>query len=107
MARFLLQITEANHDENEFFTLGGAGFDTEAERAANLSRIPRIDPSHSCEDPAVPRCYIVDVLDPDGFSIVDNIEVSEQTAHELLGVDDFEPLRAGERAMFAALAAVS
>lgn len=27
---FCLQITEANHIENEFFTLGGAGFLTEA-----------------------------------------------------------------------------
>lgn len=100
---FLLQITEANHDEGEFFVLGGAGFESEAARAANLATIPEL--KHDCQDPSISRCYTVDILDPaDGWSIVDNVEVSEATAHALLGVADFEPLRQSERTMLAAVA---
>jgi hypothetical protein len=101
---YLLQITEANHTENQFFTLGGAGFDTEAERQANLATIPAFE--HDCD--AGDRCYILDILDPDDeFSVVDDFEISESTAHRLLGVEDFEPLRAQERALFEAASKVA
>ena len=94
---YLLQITEANRTENQFFTLGGAGFDTEAERQANLATIPAYD--HDCD--ANDRCYMLDILDPDDdFSIVDEREISEATARALLGTDDFEPLREQERMMW-------
>jgi hypothetical protein len=101
---YLLQITEANHTENQFFTLGGAGFDTEAERQANLATIPAHD--HDCA--ANDRCYMLDILDPeDEFSVVNEFEISEATAHTLLGVEDFEPIRVRERAMWDAASAVT
>jgi len=90
----LLQIVEANHDENEFYTLGGAGFRTEAERTANLATIPVCD--HNCADDN--RCYFLDVLDPaDDFSVLEEREISESTVKTLLGVTDLEPLRRQER----------
>lgn len=103
MTGYGLQITEANHDEDEFFTLGGAIFDTAEERQASIDALPRF--VHDCADPSVRRCYTVDVLDEDGWSIVDNIEVSETTAQELLGTSDFEPMRQAERAALRAVAA--
>lgn len=93
---YLLQITEANHGENEFYMLGGAGFNTEKERQANLATIPRF--IHDCAQDD--RCYVLDILDPaDDFSVIDDFEISAETAHTLLGVDDFEPLREQERKM--------
>ncbi|ROR97827.1 hypothetical protein EDD28_2436 [Salana multivorans] len=103
MTGYGLQITEANHDENEFFTLGGAIFDTAEERQASIDALPRF--VHDCADESVRRCYTVDVLNEDGWSIVDNIEVSETTAQELLGTSDFEPMRQSERAALRAVAA--
>lgn len=95
---FCIAITEANHAENEFYQLGGAGFLTDAERQANLATIPRFE--HDCQDPTIDRCYRVDILNPDDqFTIDDEFEITEETAHALLGVEDFEPLREGERAM--------
>lgn len=107
---YLLQLTEANHDENEFFTLGGAGFLTETDRQASIDRIKAsVDlTGHDCEDPEVHRCYLIDVLDPaDQFTQIDNFEIDEDTAHEVLGVADFEPLRERERAGLAAVMAVT
>ncbi|GAA1992611.1 hypothetical protein GCM10009718_32900 [Isoptericola halotolerans] len=105
-ATYCLQITEANHDEDQFFTLGGAGWDSAHDRQVAIDSIPRLE--HDCEDPTVRRCYIVDVLDPvDQFTIDDNFEIDEATAHTLLGVEDFEPLRERERAAFAAVEAVT
>lgn len=96
---YLLQIVEANHDENEFYTLGGAGFRTEAERTANLTTIPVCD--HNCDDDN--RCYFLDVLDPaDDFSVLEELEISEDTAKTLLGVSDLEPVRNQERELLAA-----
>lgn len=104
MSTYLLQVTEANHTENQFYTLGGAGFDTESERRENLEGIAAYD--HDCD--ADDKCYILDILDPeDGFSIIDDREISAKTAHELLGVEDFEPLREKERALWDAAWRVS
>lgn len=103
MTNYLLRLTEANHGENEFFELGGAGFSTEAERAASIAGIPRDLGDHDCQTALC--CYLVDVLSPeDDFSITDSFEVTEAIAHELLGVEDFEPLRARERGLLAAVA---
>lgn len=108
---FLLQLTEANHDDNEFYTLGGAGFLSEAERQASIDRIKASADltGHDCEDPDVHRCYLIDVLDPaDQFTQLDNFEIDETTAHEVLGVDDFGPIRERERAgLYLASKAVS
>lgn len=103
---YLLQLTEANHDEGEFFTLGGAGFLTETDRQASIARIKaRVDlTGHDCHNPDVHRCYLIDVLDPaDQFTQVDNFEIDEDTAHHVLGLDDFEPLRERERALLGAV----
>jgi hypothetical protein len=89
--KFLLAITEANHERDEFYSLGGAGFDTEQERAENITRISRDLDGHACAQAS--RCYMLDVLGVDGWSLIDGFEISERTAHQLLGVDDFEPLR--------------
>ena len=102
MKTYNIAIVEANHTQNEFYTLGGAGWQTEAERDAELARIPAFE--HDCA--AAERCYIVDILDPaDGWSIVGDREISEETAHVLLGVEDFEALREQERAINAMLLA--
>lgn len=104
---YLLQLTEANHDDNEFYALGGAGFLTQAERQASIDRIRAASDltGHSCQDPDVHHCYVIDVLDPaDQFTVVDNFEIDEQTAHDVLGVADFEPLRTRERTALAAVA---
>jgi hypothetical protein len=101
-AAFLLAITEANHDRDGFFALGGAGFDTAEERTENLSRISRDLDGHVCEQDN--KCYFLDVLDSeDQFSVIDEIEISERTAHQLLGVVDFEPLRQQQDANIAAM----
>lgn len=100
-AMFLVQLVEANHVENEFFTLGGAGFTTERDRATNFAAISRDLTGHDCV--TADRCYLVELLAPhDGFTVDDALEVSEATAHALLGVDDFEPLRQAERRTFTA-----
>lgn len=89
-----LQIVEANHVDDQFYTLGGAGFETAAERAENLMQIPAFE--HDCD--ADDRCYILDFLDEE-MSITDDREISAQTAMELLGVDDLGPLRESEKQM--------
>ena len=102
----LLQVTEANHTRDEFYTLGGAGFESEAERAEEIAKLPRDLGPHSCETGN--RCYLVDVLDgEDGFSVLESIEVTEETAHALLGIEDFEPIRQAQDAAVAGLLAES
>lgn len=99
---FCLQLTEANHDENKFFTLGGAGFLSEAERQASIDRIKAATDltGHDCQDPEVHHCYLIDVLADNGDHL-DNFEIDEATAYDVLGVDDFEPMRQLERDLFA------
>lgn len=105
-AKYLLQLVEANHVENEFFTLGGAGFTNDADRATNVAAISRDLNDHDCE--TADCCYLVQVLDPrDEFTVDNEFEVSGPTAHALLGVDDFEPLRQAERRALAAIYEVS
>jgi len=99
-----LQIVEVNHTDNAFYTLGGAGWTTEAGRAANLASIPPFE--HDCD--AADRCYILDILDPtDGWSIVDDREISAETARTLLGVESFDELREAEKAMLDELVSAS
>lgn len=95
-----LQITEANHADNAFWTLGGIIVDTKRERDAEFVRIPAFE--HDCDNDD--RCYILDVLDNDG-SIVSDKEISADTARTLLGVDDLGPLREQDKAIVNALLA--
>ncbi|MFE6967087.1 hypothetical protein ACFVAJ_18385 [Agromyces sp. NPDC057679] len=96
MPQHTINIVEANHDDNEFYTLGTAVFDDEVHRDANLAKIPPHD--HDCDESS--RCYLLDIIDPeDGWSVLNNIEISEDTAKLLLGTQDLEPLRELDRAL--------
>jgi len=97
-----LQITEANHADNVFWTLGGIIVDTKRERDAEFKRIQAFD--HDCDHDD--RCYMLDVLDKDG-SIVDDKEISAETARILLGVDDLGPLREQDKAMIEGMLATA
>jgi len=89
-----LQITEADHEANEFRCLGGATWDTKAERDAAFDAIPASETADRAVDDF---SWMVDVLDEDGFSIVADREVDEHVVLELLGASSIEELR--ERAI--------
>lgn len=89
-----LQITEADHEANEFRCLGGATWDTKAERDAAFDAIPE---SKTADRETDDFSWIVDVLDEDGFSIVADREIDEHVVLELLGDSSIESLR--ERAI--------
>lgn len=75
---YCLQVVEANHADNAFYVLGGAGWLTASERDIQFARIP----SAVNDDDA--KCwYILDVLDPDG--IIDDKTISADAARALLG----------------------
>lgn len=75
---YCLQVTEANHTDNAFWNLGGAGWLTAEERDAEFARIP----AHVNDEDA--KCwYILDVLDPEG--IVNEKSISVETARALIG----------------------
>lgn len=86
-----LQITEADHEANEFRTLGGAAWTTCAERDAAFAAIPASTTADSSIDSF---SWMVDVLDEDGFSIVADREVDVETVLELLGERSIEDVRA-------------
>lgn len=89
-----LQIIEADHEANEFRTLGGAAWPTRAERDAAFATIP----ASTTSDPATdPFTWIVDVLDEDGFSIITDREIDVEIVLELLGETSIEEVR--ERAI--------
>lgn len=98
-----LQITEANHADDRFYTLGGILVDSKRERDAELAKIPAFD--HDCAGDD--RCYILDILERDGFSVADDREISAETAAILLGTDDFERLREQDRQRWDAVLASS
>lgn len=95
-----LRLAEANHAESEIFELGYATYASQDTRLDFLNAMNPPEPGHDCM--TADHCYSVDVLAADGWSILDSIEVSAETAHTLLGLDDFEQLRRRERAMYAA-----
>lgn len=95
-----LRLAETNHTESEIFELGYAAYPSQDTRLDFLSAMNPPEPSHNCM--TADHCYSIDVLDTDGWTILDSIEVSAETAHTLLGLHDFEPLRRRERAMYAA-----
>lgn len=85
-----LQITEADHEANEFRRLGGATWDTKAERDAAFDAIPASSTADRASDDF---SWIVDVLDEDGFSIVADREIDEDVVLELLGETSIEDVR--------------
>lgn len=100
---YCLQVTEANHRDNAFWVLGGAGWLTKAEMDAAFIRIP----SH-VNNPEAMQWYIVDVLDEDGV-IVDGAAVydkpiSADTARRLLGCSIEWRRRVAKRANAAQIA---
>lgn len=85
---YYLEITEANHTDNQFYTLGGAGWDTATERNEQYKSIPTY--GHDCDNDD--KCYFLDVVQPNGDRIKEK-EISAATAMTLLGVSDLTPLR--------------
>jgi hypothetical protein len=75
---------------NEFRCLGGATWDTKAERDTAFDAIPTSETSNREVDDF---SWIVDVLDEDGFSIVADREIDEHVVLELLGSNSIEDLR--------------
>lgn len=103
---YALQITEADHEANEFRTLGGAAWPIKAERDAAYAAIPESSTSDRSTDPFT---WIVDLLDDDGFTIIGDKEIDESTVLRLLGGDSIEVVREAAiereaRAMAAAFA---
>jgi hypothetical protein len=89
-------LTEANHDDNEFYELGGAAYASESECSAFLDALPRGLGDHDCS--TADQCYFVDVLSgADGFSCTDSIEVTAVNARTLVGVDDLATLRHADK----------
>jgi hypothetical protein len=82
-----MQVTEAHHEDDAFYQLGGAGFRTEAETLARFKAVPenkKPDPDN--DEPT----YVLDLLDED--SIVDDKRITAATARRLLG-EDLDTLR--------------
>lgn len=88
---YMLQITEADHEANEFRVLGGAAWTTKAERDAAFAAIPESTTSDRATDDFT---WIVDVLADDEFSIVADKEIDEDVVLTLLGASSIEDLRA-------------
>lgn len=78
-----LQVVEANHEENAFHVLGGAGFTTHAETMASFNSAPTAQ--KQAPDDMRPG-YVLDVLDDD-LNVIDDKRISAATARELLGAD--------------------
>lgn len=78
-----LQIVEANHREDAFHTLGGAGFDTPEGALASF----RAAPTAPEQEPGdMNPGYVLDVLDDD-LNVIDDKRISAATARALLGAD--------------------
>jgi hypothetical protein len=87
---YALQITEADHEANEFRCLGGAAWPTKAMRDEAYASIPESETSDRSTDDFT---WIVDLLDDDGFSIIGDKEVDEWVVLKLLDGDSIEGLR--------------
>ena len=75
-----IQITEADHAANAFHTLGGAGFLSNKETLEHWKAIP----THP-HDETADFNHTADLLDADGFTIVEEKPISAATAAQLLG----------------------
>lgn len=79
-----LRITLANHEKNSFGTVGGAGFETDAEWEEQWRNIP----SHTYPDNA-PWELLLDKM-PDRDTWEDSKPISMETATTLLGITEEE-----------------
>lgn len=83
---YYLEITEANHKDNQFYTLGGAGWDTGRERNEAYKAVPGY--KHDCDNDD--KCYFLDVLNEEGR--IKEKEISPESVRTLLG-EPIEVLR--------------
>ncbi len=79
-----LQLVEFNHDANEVYTIGGAGWPTRASRDAAWASITE----HQDDD----ATYAVDLLSDDGWSIEDTKLVTVDVAARLIADGDLNKL---------------
>lgn len=79
-----LQLVEFDHDANEVYTIGGAGWPTRASRDDAWSSI-----ADSEDDDAT---YAVDLLGDDGWSIEDTKLVTADVAARLIADGDLDKL---------------
>lgn len=94
MSTGYLQIVFADHQANEFRTLGGAGFTTMAETRRRFREVPADDAADPKSDAAN---LILDLCDKDG-DILDDKYITRATAADLMGADELsaafsEPVR--------------
>jgi len=76
---YYLEITEANHTDNQFYTLGGAGWDTGRERNDAYKAV--LEFTHDCDNDD--KCYLLDVLNEEGR--IKEKEISPESVVFLLG----------------------
>lgn len=74
-----LRVTEANHQDDAFWTMNGADFNTAQERDANYDSIPSIE-----QNPDADIEYTVDKLDTNG-SLLEEKFITQATAEKLTG----------------------
>jgi hypothetical protein len=76
MKYFNLRITFCDHENNGFVTIGGAGFLTAKERDSQFDKVPRA-PNHD-------DSLVLDKLDKDGWTVLDEKPITIATAEELM-----------------------
>jgi len=77
---YYLEITEANHTDNQFYSLGGAGWGTGRQRNENYKAV--LEFKHDCDNDD--KCYLLDVVQDDG-TIIKEKEISPESVVFLLG----------------------
>lgn len=92
---FYLQLTEANHDDNQFYDLGRLM--VEGPARAFFASLP--DSKHDCDNNNV--CYLIDLMQDDPWGCVDSHEVTAKVAEQLLG-RSLVDARDADRALLAA-----
>lgn len=83
---YYLEITEAHHTDNQFYTLGGAGWDTARERNDAYKAVPAY--KHDCANDD--KCYFLDVLNEEGR--IKEKEISPESVRILMG-ESIETMR--------------
>ena len=84
-----IQLTFVDEANNEFITLGGAGFLTDADLNAQWDTIPAFDGKTS---------FIADLLDAEQL-IIDDRNISAELCEERLGKPIAELIEAGRKAL--------
>lgn len=91
---YALQITEANHKDDAFWTMDGAAFATQEERDGEYAKVPSIP-----NDDKADVQYTLDKLDAEG-SLVEEKFISRAAAEALTG-RKVEAMRAESKARLA------